>query len=110
MSISGRFQISQSEKENVKEYLQMSSLYINDIDSVQFYKVPFSRVISLVKKRKIFITQGKAFVPEGEIVFMFTPHFKRILISGFEVSIMRGNVSHEFIIDDRSPFSILLLF
>lgn len=30
---------------------------------------------------------GEAFVPEGEIVFVFVPYFKRILITSFEVSI-----------------------
>lgn len=57
-----------------------------DIDDIQFYRVPFSHVPSLIKKRKVFIINGEAFVPEEEMVFLFMPHFRRILISGFEVS------------------------
>lgn len=65
----------------------MSSLNISDIDSTQFYKVPFSQAANLIKKRKIFIIQGIAFVPEKEMGFVFVSHFRRILISAFEVSI-----------------------
>lgn len=78
--------ISQNQKEEIGEYLQMSSSYVNNIDSTEFYKVPFSHVISLVKKRKVFVMYGEAFVPEGEIAFMFVPYFKRILISSFEAA------------------------
>lgn len=88
-SILFHFQISQNQKEEIGEYLQMSSSYVNNIDSTEFYKVPFSHVISLVKKRKVFVMYGEAFVPEGEIAFMFVPYFKRILISSFEVSICK---------------------
>lgn len=65
----------------------MSSSHVSNIDSMQFYRVPFSHVTSLIKKRKVFVMHGEAFVPEGEIAFMFVPYFKRILISSFEVSI-----------------------
>lgn len=65
----------------------MSSPYLSNINSIQFYKVLFSHVTSLIKKRKVFVMNGEAFVPEGEIAFVFVPYFKRILISSFEVSI-----------------------
>lgn len=65
----------------------MSSPYVNNIDNTQFYKVPFSHITSLIKKRKVFVMQGKAFVPEQEMAFVFVSHFRRILISSFEVSI-----------------------
>ncbi|XP_072751767.1 DNA primase large subunit isoform X2 [Anoplolepis gracilipes] len=78
--------ISQNEKEGIKEYLKMSSLHISNIANIQFYKVLFSHVISLVKKRKVFIMNGEAFVPEGEIAFVFVPYFKRNLISNFEAA------------------------
>lgn len=65
----------------------MSSPYVNNIDNVQFYRVSFSRVPSLIKKRTVFIMQGEAFVPEREMAFVFVSHFKRILISSFEVGI-----------------------
>jgi len=79
------FQISQNEKKNIEEYLQISSSHIIDIDNTHFYKVPFSDIISLVKKRKVFLMHGKAFVPEEEMVYLFASYFKRALISGFEV-------------------------
>lgn len=73
----------------------MSSPYVSDIDSTQFYRIPFSLIASLIKKRKVFVMQGEAFVPEQEMVFVFASHFKRILISSFEVSVnvIIGNLS-----------------
>jgi DNA primase large subunit len=81
------FQISQNEKKNIEEYLQTSSSRIINIDNTHFYKVPFSHIISLVKKRKVFLMHGEAFVPEEEMVYLFVCYFKKALISGFEVSI-----------------------
>lgn len=65
----------------------MSSSNVSDIDNIQFYKVPFPQVANLVKKRKVFIAQGVAFVPEKEMAYVFVSHFRRILISAFEVSV-----------------------
>lgn len=64
----------------------MSSSHISDIDNTQFYRVLFSHIANLIKKRHVFVMQGEAFVPEQEMAFMFVSHFKRILISSFEVS------------------------
>ncbi|XP_077260817.1 DNA primase large subunit isoform X2 [Temnothorax americanus] len=80
------FQISQSEKEDIREYLRMSSSHVSDIDNTQFYRIPFSHVASLIKKRKVFIMQGEAFITEQEMAFVFVSHFRRILISGFEIA------------------------
>lgn len=65
----------------------MSTSCIKDIDNTQFYKLPFSQVTSLVKKRKILIVKGKAFVPEEAMMFTIVPYFKKILMSSFEASI-----------------------
>ncbi|XP_024867223.1 DNA primase large subunit-like isoform X2 [Temnothorax curvispinosus] len=78
--------ISQSEKEDIREYLRISSPHVSDIDSTQFYRIPFSHVASLIKKRKVFIMQGEAFITEQEMAFVFVSHFRRILISGFEIA------------------------
>ncbi|XP_011874949.1 PREDICTED: DNA primase large subunit-like [Vollenhovia emeryi] len=78
--------ISRSEKEAIKEYLQASSPNVDDIDNTQFYKVPFSDIANLVKKRKVFVTQGEAFVPEREMAFLFVSYFRRILLSSFETA------------------------
>lgn len=63
----------------------MCSPHVN-IDNTQFYRVPFFHIANLIKKRKVFIAQGEAFVPEQEMAFMFVSHFKKILMSSFEVS------------------------
>jgi len=47
--------------------------------------VHFSHIANLIKKRKVFIMQGEAFVSEQEMMFVFVSHFRRILISSFEV-------------------------
>lgn len=64
----------------------MSSAFINDIDSTQFYKISFCCVSSLIKKRKVLIMNGEAFVPQQEMAFAFVPYFKAILISSFEAA------------------------
>ncbi|XP_071554134.1 DNA primase large subunit-like isoform X2 [Temnothorax nylanderi] len=79
-------QFIQSEKEDIREYLQMSSPHVSNIDNTQFYRIPFSHVASLIKKRKVFIMQGEAFITEQEMAFVFVSHFRRILISGFEIA------------------------
>lgn len=87
----------------------MSSPNINDIDNTQFYRVLFSHIANLIKKRNVFVMQGEAFVPEQEMAFVFVSHFKRILISSFEVSM---NVMKVMIIENlknRYRFSILSL-
>ncbi|XP_011632163.1 DNA primase large subunit-like isoform X2 [Pogonomyrmex barbatus] len=76
--------ISESEKEDIREYLQMSSPYVSDIDNIQFYRVSFVHTTNLIKKRKVFIKEGDAFVPEEEMAFVFVSYFKRILVSSFE--------------------------
>ncbi|XP_011701144.1 PREDICTED: DNA primase large subunit-like isoform X2 [Wasmannia auropunctata] len=76
--------ISQSEKDDIREHLQMSSSYVNDIDNTQFYRIPFSHTANLIKKRKVFVMRGEAFVPEQEMAFVLVSHFRRILISSFE--------------------------
>ncbi|KAL0099241.1 hypothetical protein PUN28_020071 [Cardiocondyla obscurior] len=78
--------ISLNEKKDIRECLEASFPYINDIDNTQFYSVPFSEVPNLLKKRKAFIMQGKAFIPEQEMAFLFVTHFRRIFISSFEIA------------------------
>ncbi|XP_020286637.1 DNA primase large subunit-like isoform X2 [Pseudomyrmex gracilis] len=78
--------ISQSEKKDIKEYLEMSSAFINDVNSAQFYKISFCCVPSLIKKRKVLVINGEAFVPQQEMMFAFVPYFKAILISRFEAA------------------------
>lgn len=70
------------------------SSHDNNIDNTQFYRIPFSHIANLIKKRKVFVTRGEAFVPDQEMAFMFVSYFRRILISNFEVSM---NVIIEFI-------------
>ncbi|XP_018060402.1 PREDICTED: DNA primase large subunit-like isoform X1 [Atta colombica] len=78
--------ISQNEKENIGEHLHMSSPNINDIDNTQFYRIPFFHIANLIRKRKVFVMQGEAFVPEQEMAFVFVSYFRRTLISSFEVA------------------------
>ena len=63
----------------------MSSPNINDIDNTQFYRIPFFHIANLIRKRKVFVMQGEAFVPEQEMAFVFVSYFRRTLISSFEV-------------------------
>ncbi|XP_025986112.2 DNA primase large subunit isoform X3 [Solenopsis invicta] len=78
--------INQSEKEDIRDYLQISSPHVSNINNTHFYRIPFSHIASLIKNRKVFVMQGEAFVPEQDLAFVFASHFRRILISNFEIA------------------------
>ncbi|XP_012154352.1 DNA primase large subunit [Megachile rotundata] len=74
--------ISEVEKQNIKEDLEISCPD-KDIKDVKFYKAHFTKVLSLVKRRQVFLQNGIAYVPETKIWCLILSKFKKILNDGF---------------------------
>ena len=70
--------ISQSEKAELLQNLKdcMFKKDIDQVDSVDFYKVPFTDVLDLVRGRRVFLKQGFAYVPRQELVSIILGIFR----------------------------------
>ncbi|XP_053974306.1 DNA primase large subunit-like isoform X1 [Hylaeus volcanicus] len=77
--------ISEEEKENIIEDVKIS-YDTEHTDNINVYKVHFTRVINAVKKRKIFLKDGMAYVPETKMPWLIIPEFKKKLNEGFAYS------------------------
>uniref|UniRef100_A0A6P7HGX8 DNA primase large subunit n=1 Tax=Diabrotica virgifera virgifera TaxID=50390 RepID=A0A6P7HGX8_DIAVI len=73
--------ISSDIKEKLKQELLASTAGITEgmYYSVDFYKVPFTEVLTLVKNRKVFLENGFAFIPTSELVVSIQTQFRAIL-------------------------------
>lgn len=71
--------ISEEDKEELQEYIKFNNLY-----NEPFYKVPFTFVIDLVEKHKVFLKHGMAFVPEKELAGLCFGYFKENLTTGLK--------------------------
>jgi len=69
----------------VKEELSLSSGKVTNIDIVDIYKVPFEKVIDLVRGRKIYLKAGMAYVTHMDLSSVFICYFRENLIAGLEV-------------------------
>lgn len=76
--------ISQEEKEKIREELQMSTFKIASIDTVDFYKVSFKKVIDLVRSRKVYVAKGMAYVPRTDLISLCISYFRQKLAIGME--------------------------
>lgn len=68
--------ISSQEKDAIRTELIESTANLNFIDTVPFYKVPFSEVTGLVKGRKVFLKSGFAYIPCSELVACIATYYK----------------------------------
>ena len=57
-----------------------------DIDSTNFYKMPFNDVIDLVSDKKVYLHKGFAYVPQTELLSVFVVLFRQLLSVELEVS------------------------
>ncbi|XP_066588226.1 DNA primase large subunit-like [Prorops nasuta] len=76
--------VSQEEKENLKEDLYLSTARVMSIDTTDFYKVPFIKVLDLIRKRMVLLKDGVTYVPQIELSSVFTSHFKKNLLTGLQ--------------------------
>ncbi|XP_047355245.1 DNA primase large subunit-like isoform X2 [Vespa velutina] len=76
--------ISYEEKERIREDLQTSTFKVTNIDTIDFYKVPFQKVIDLVRARKVYLEDGMAYVPRNDLISLCVSYFRQKLILGIE--------------------------
>lgn len=63
----------------------MSTTHIDDIDDVDFYRIPFNLVLPLLIARKVHLKDGFAFVPDNDISSLFVNTLETNLQKGFKV-------------------------
>ncbi|CAL7943762.1 unnamed protein product [Xylocopa violacea] len=72
-------QITHEEKEKMREELHVSTAKITNIDTTDFYQVPFQKVTDLVRLRKVYVSEGIAYVPQADLVSLFVSYFRKHL-------------------------------
>ncbi|XP_034941986.1 DNA primase large subunit-like [Chelonus insularis] len=77
--------ISQEEKDELREELNASTAKMSLIDNTDFYKVPFTKVLDLVRARKVYLKKGMAYTPQSELSTLFISQYKRHLTKAIEV-------------------------
>ena len=77
--------ITEQEKEENKKYLFASTKADIVFDKINFYKMPFHKVVDLISDRAVFVHNGYALVPQNELVFYFADYFRQHLIVELEV-------------------------
>ncbi|XP_071579342.1 DNA primase large subunit [Temnothorax nylanderi] len=88
--------ISPDEKSELKEELSLSSGKVTNIDITDIYKVPFEKVIDLVRGRKVYLKAGMAYITHMDISSVFVSYFKENLITGLESArILYDNISDD---------------
>ncbi|XP_008547743.1 DNA primase large subunit [Microplitis demolitor] len=78
--------ISQEEKETLREELSCSISKSLVIDNIDFYKVPFSKVLDLVKTRRVYLKKGIAYTPQFELSSLFISQYRRHLTKAVEIA------------------------
>ncbi|KYN04187.1 PREDICTED: DNA primase large subunit-like [Cyphomyrmex costatus] len=88
--------ISQDEKFELKEELTLSSGKVTNIDIADVYKVPFEKVIDLIKGRKVYLKAGMAYITHMDLSSVFVSYFKENLVAGLEnAKILYDNISDD---------------
>lgn len=83
--------ISQTEKSDLLQNLKdcMFSKDIDQAESVDFYKVPFTDVLDLVRSRRVYLKSGFAYVPRYELVSIILGIFRSQLSLALTVTARR---------------------
>lgn len=53
----------------------------------EFYKVSFYRVSDLIRSRRVYLSQGIAYIPQIDLVSLFLSYFRKNLLDGMPVSL-----------------------
>ena len=77
--------ITKEEKKRIEGELSMSLCDPESIDNA-FYKIKFTSALSLVAKRRVFLKDGIAYVPEAKMSSVIISEFKKRLNEGFVYS------------------------
>ncbi|CAH2001261.1 unnamed protein product [Acanthoscelides obtectus] len=80
--------ISEEEKSLKKNELVTSTPGVTDVsvDATDFYKVPFTDVLLLVKNRRVHVTKGYAYIPTQDLVVCIQTKFRAKLSEALNVS------------------------
>lgn len=80
--------ITEDEKDSIKNELVESTAGMSSasVDTVDFYKVPFTEVCSLVKNRRVYLQKGFAYIPSSELVVCILTKFRAQLSEALAVS------------------------
>ena len=46
------------------------------MDSTEFYKIPFTEALDLVRQRRVYLQSGFAFIPSDDLVSIITANFR----------------------------------
>ncbi|XP_063230800.1 DNA primase large subunit-like [Bacillus rossius redtenbacheri] len=73
--------ISAEMKASIKDKLYESTFMLSPahVETLEFYRVPFTDVVDLVRARKIYLSQGSAFVPSSEFISVLSSVFRENL-------------------------------
>ncbi|CAH2248790.1 DNA primase large subunit [Pelobates cultripes] len=80
--------ISEEEKKSHQEDLINGSygLSLTKLEEQEFYKVPFQAALDLVRPRKVFLSQGYAYIPHKDIVTIILNDFRTRLSKALALS------------------------
>ena len=83
--------ISKTEKSDLLQNLKdcMFSKEMDQAESVDFYKVPFTDVLDLVRSRRVYLKAGFAYVPRNELVSIILGVFRAQLSLALTVTARR---------------------
>ncbi|KZC07086.1 PREDICTED: DNA primase large subunit-like [Dufourea novaeangliae] len=96
-------QITPEERHEIREELYSSTPKLVNIELSEFYKVPFRKVTDLVRSRRVYITEGMAYIAQADLVSLFVSHFRANLHDSLEYT--KNYVSN--ISDDERLISFL---
>lgn len=84
------YPITEEEKESIKNELVESTagLFNVSVETVEFYKVPFQQVCSLVRNRRVYLKKGFAYIPNTELVVCILTTFRSQLSEALAVSLL----------------------
>lgn len=78
--------ISSEEKSTMYQELYDSTVGTYIIDTVDFYRIKFTEVPSLIRNRKVFVSKGFAYIPSYELVTCISGIFRSLLSEALVVS------------------------
>lgn len=69
--------ISEDEKQRVLQDLMASAgRNSTTADTNEYFKVPFTEVLDLVRGRKVFLSRGFAYVPKDDMISILITHYR----------------------------------
>ncbi|XP_050710906.1 DNA primase large subunit-like [Eriocheir sinensis] len=70
--------VAEEEQQRKRENLIAGSFHVGEdnIDGMTFYKVPFTDALELVRRKKVFLKAGLAYVPEGDVATLVINSFR----------------------------------